>query len=503
MIVKCLQVKPLFQQNNFLSVDTVASHFRFVPLVVVLLLILPTSLSSQADELPTLGNASSNLISIEQEKKLGEAWLRSLRRQVSTFDHPIIEAYFAQTVYNLAPHSEVLDKDFRFVVVDSKALNAFAVPGSIIGINAGLFLHAVSEQEFVSVLAHELAHISQRHYARRLEQQRVSTPLALAGILTSVVIAATAGSEAGMAALASTQAMSVEAQLGFSRQNEEEADRLGIVTLYKSGYDPRAMPMMFERMYRQTRLQGENLPEYLSTHPLSENRIADTRNRATQYPVKPYRDNIEYHICKSIIINHYADSPAAAEKYFNSLIEKGNTSQISGARYGLALALLSSAPEQALSIFNSLLEEYPGHISIALAKAEAEYTAGNVEQASAQLEKLYQRNPSNYPISIKLAEFYMEVLRYAQAEAVLEQVVRNRPDSSLAWYQLAEIYGKTGKIQNVHMARAEYFVLTNRLDNSIEQLNLAKTKSKGDSQKQAVINKRLEEIRKLKEDSPF
>lgn len=456
-----------------------------------------------ADELPTLGNASSSLISIEQEKKLGEAWLRSLRRQVSTFDHPIVEAYFAQTVYNLAPHSEVQDKDFRFVIVDSKALNAFAVPGSIIGINAGLFLHAVSEQEFVSVLAHELAHISQRHYARRLQQQRVSTPLALAGILTSVVLAATAGSEAGMAALASTQALNAESQLGFSRQNEEEADRLGIVTLYKSGYDPRAMPMMFERMYRQTRLQGENLPEYLSTHPLSENRIADTRNRATQYPLKPYQDNIEYHICKSIIINHYADSPAAAAKYFNSLIEKGNTSQIDGATYGLALALSSSDPERALGLFNDLLKKHPGHISIALGKAEAEFSNGNIEQAYAQLEKLYQRNPSNYPISIKLAEFYMELRRYTQAESVLEQLVRVRPDRPLAWYQLAEIYGKTGKIENVHMARAEYFVLTNRLDSSIEQLELAKTKSKGDSHKQAVVKQRLEEVRKLKEDSPF
>ncbi|WP_156502295.1 M48 family metalloprotease, partial [Oleiphilus sp. HI0067] len=137
------------------------------------------SLSVQANEseLPSFGNASSTIISIEQERELGTAWLSALRGQVRTYEQPSVEEYLEQLVYSLAPNSTVADKSFRFVILNSPELNAFAVPGSVIGINAGLFLHAANEQEFASVLAHELAHLSQRHYARRLQKQELSTPL--------------------------------------------------------------------------------------------------------------------------------------------------------------------------------------------------------------------------------------------------------------------------------------------------------------------------------------
>ena len=317
------------------------------PLVSILIVIgfIPQQ-SLASTELPEIGNNSSRLVSIKQERILGKAWLRALLRQANTYDEPIVNAYLSDLVYSLAPSSSVIDKDFSFVILDSKVLNAFAVPGSVIGVNAGLFIHAVTEQEFASVIGHELAHVSQRHYARRLEEQQKSTPLQFVGLLASVLIAATAGSDAGFAALASSQALSIEKQLKYSRQNEEEADRIGIATVYDAGYDPRAMPVMFERMFRQARIQGNQPPEYLSTHPLSEKRIADTRNRAVQYPRRIYADNIEYHISQSLIINHYADSNGAAQKYFKSVIENGNSVQIYGAQFGLAVAMLSSNPKE-------------------------------------------------------------------------------------------------------------------------------------------------------------
>ncbi len=471
-------------------------------LLLSLLLLFP-ALGYPNQNLPSLGNASSSMISIEQEKSLGRAWLRQLRRHVNTFDNPIIEAYLSQTVYNLAPHSEVIDRDFRFVVVDSQALNAFAVPGSIIGINTGLFLHAYTEQEFTSVLAHELAHISQRHYARRLEKQKVSVPLALTGFLASVVIAATAGSEAGIAALASTQALSAENALAFSRLNEEEADRLGIVTLYESGYDPRAMPTMFERMYRQTRLQGYSMPEYLSTHPLSENRIADTRNRATQYPRGNYSDSIEYHVCKGLIINYYADSDVSAKQYFESLLSKGNARQIDGAKFGLAVALIKSDTRQSIALLDELLNRYPQHISITLTKAQALYAAGDISAASELFTTLSARNPNNYPISIMSAEHFMNINQHEKAEALLTSLVKEKTESPLAWYLLAETQGKTGNIVGLHISRAEYFFLEDKLTSAIKQLELAKGKNQDDPQRKSVIEKRLEDMRKLKNNSPL
>ena len=457
----------------------------------------------QPNELPSLGNASSEAISLDNEKRLGAAWLRSLLGQVDTFEHPIVENYLSELVYSLAPNSSVVDREFSFVILDSKALNAFAVPGSVIGVNAGLFIHALSEQEFASVMAHELAHIGQRHYARRLEKQKTATPLTFAGILASVVIAATAGSEAGVAALASTQAFAAENQLSFSRQNEEEADRIGIATMFESGYDPRAMPVMFERMYRQTRIQGVQLPEYLSTHPLSENRISDTRNRATQYPRRAYKDSIEYHISRAIIINHYADTTLAAQQYFDSLLKQGNTINQVGAQYGLAISHLDTAPERSEAILNELLARHPNQISIQLGLSKALFNQGKYEQSKSLLEKLLARNPNNYPILVYLAENQMAQENYSRAQALLTDLSRTHPSKTSVWYLLAEVSGKNKDIPEVHRARAEYFFLRNRLDQAAEQLELAIKKTEDGASIRSLLEKRLEEIAELKRNPIF
>jgi len=454
-------------------------------------------------KLPSIGNTSSTLVSIEQERKLGEAWLRSLRGQVNTFNNAITEEYLSQLIYSLAPYSSVIDRNFSLVMIDSPALNAFAVPGSIIGVNAGLFVHAFSEQEFASVLAHELAHLGQRHYARQLEQQQISTPLTLAGILASVVIAATTGSDAGLAALAATQAASAEQQLSFSRQNEQEADRLGITTLYSAGYNPRAMPVMFERMFKKSRLQGNAIPEYLSTHPLSESRISDTRNRATQYKHRNYADNIEYHISKNMIISDYAESKKSATTYFNSIITKGNTSQIDAAKFGLAYASLKHKPKKAIEILEKLIEKTPNRISFLVTYAKALHYNKQSKLAIKTLKTALERNPDNYPILDTLAELYLETNLIQESEKTLKTLVRLQQQNPRLWYDLAEVHGLAGNIIDLHRARAEYFFLTNRLENAIKQLKIAMQKSKDKNQSITLIQKRMDEIYWVKNNPVF
>jgi len=445
-------------------------------------------------ELPTIGHTSSTLVSIEQERKLGEAWLRSLRGQVKTFNNPVIEEYLTQLIYTLAPYSNVVDRDFSLVMVDSPTLNAFAVPGSVVGVNAGLFIHAYSEQEFTSVIAHELAHLGQRHYARQLEQQAISTPLTLAGILASVVIAATTGSDAGIAALAATQALSAENQLGFSRQNEQEADRLGIVTMYSAGFNPREMPVMFERMYRQTRLQGGSIPEYLSTHPLSESRISDTKNRAIQYELRQYSDNIEYHISKNMIISEYSESKKSASDYFNSIIIKGNTLQVDAANFGLAYAKLQNSPDESIKILEKLIEKDPHRISFIVTYAKALNYDKQSKLSIKTLNTALERNPDNYPILDTLAEVYLANDLIQESEQSLKTLVRKYPLNPRLWYVLAEVHGLAGNIVDLHRARAEYFFLTNRMDNAIKQLKLAMQKSKDNQQDISLIQKRMDEV---------
>jgi predicted Zn-dependent protease len=181
--------------------------------------------SAAIQELPELGDSTSGIVSLDQERKLGQSFLRSLRAQAPTISDPVLKDYLEYLIYRLAEHSQLQDRRLDLVILDSRQLNAFAVPGGVVGVNLGLFMHAETQNEFSAILAHELAHISQRHYARSVENARKSAVPALAGLLASVVLMATTGGDAGLAALSASQGMSEQMKLSFSRSREAEADR--------------------------------------------------------------------------------------------------------------------------------------------------------------------------------------------------------------------------------------------------------------------------------------
>ena len=232
--------------------------------------------------LPVLGDSVSGTISTQQEYEFGRELLRQIRRETPMLDDPLMMEYIISLTYKLAVKSELRDHRLEFVLIDNEILNAFAAPGGIVGVNAGLFLFAENEGQFASVLAHELAHISQRHYARSVQEAQKSALPSVAGLLASLIIASTVGGDAGQAALMTTQAVGQENRLRYSRSNEQEADRIGIRTLYNAGFDPNDMAGMFEQMMRMQSF-SRRLPEFLSTHPLDENRIADSKKPLQWY----------------------------------------------------------------------------------------------------------------------------------------------------------------------------------------------------------------------------
>ncbi|WP_225318311.1 M48 family metallopeptidase [Cellvibrio sp. KY-YJ-3] len=237
---------------------TLTAKRLLAPLGVASLLVsslLINPFASHAEiELPNLGDTSSIMISPVQEKILGQRWLRAYRSQVPTSSDPLIIDYLEQLFARLLPHSQLDDKRIDLVVAQNNTLNAFAVPGNIIGVHTGLLNYAKTENQLAAVLAHEMGHLSQRHYARRLEQQKNMMMPMLAGMLAGLVLAANSNSDAGVAAIMGTQAAAQQASLAFSRQNEQEADRIGMQTMIQAGLDPHAAADMFEEMVRANRL---------------------------------------------------------------------------------------------------------------------------------------------------------------------------------------------------------------------------------------------------------
>lgn len=446
----------------------------YVLLMLTLALPFWPSAANANSSLPSLGDSSSGLIGYHQERQLGQAWLRSLRKKAPIINDPLLEDYYESLVYRLAPNADLSHRDFLLVIIDSPTINAFAVPGGIIGIHSGLLINALNEQQFAAVIAHELAHLSQRHYARSLEKSQNDTPLRLAGLLASIVIAATAGGEAGMAALATTQAASIQSQLNYSRQNEQEADRIGIQTLYYSNFDPQAMPEMFEQMQRESRLYGNRPPEYLSTHPITESRIADSKNRADQYPNKTITENFEYALMRSRAIALSFDNSQQAVNHFRGQIHQGNTPNEIATRYGLVVALLNNREgESALSEVEQLLQSLPDRITFIAAKAEALSLESRTQEAIDLLEKHLKFSPGNYPLTWQLAVESNKSKDFKTAARILEQLTRDKPNNPKIWYSLSENYGQLGDVVNVHRSLAEFYALNGDYKTALLQLKQA------------------------------
>ena len=207
--------------------------FSLIRLFLICSVMLSPSSRAVTEDLkiPNLGESSTSLFSADYEYQLGRMWLRSFRGQAPLLNDPLMHSYLENLVFELVQHSELQDRRIELVIVDNPTINAFAVPGGVIGVHSGLFQYAETEDEFATVMAHEIAHLSQRHFSRRMELAQEQGPMQLAGLLAGVLLAATVGTDAGLAAMTTAQGLAQDAQLRYSRANEAEADRVGLRTL--------------------------------------------------------------------------------------------------------------------------------------------------------------------------------------------------------------------------------------------------------------------------------
>ena len=457
------------------------SRFFFSLLASILLTILLTLASAPGvsfaavkrgpTDLPSLGDASSRTISPELERKIGESFLKQLHAQVKTSDDPILKYFIERQLVDLAQYSDLREGIMSVIVVDNPNINAFAAPGGVVGINLGLLLYAQDVHEYASVIAHELAHLSQRHFARGVEEQRSQTIPMIASLIAAIIIGAAGGGDAALAALGSAQAAAQAGALRFSRERETEADRVGFNTLVRASHDPSAMSRMFERMQRAYRFTRKP-PEFLLTHPLSETRIADARNQALDIPRGNYQDSVDYQLMRTRAEVHYQKNPAQGISIYRNKL-RDNPVDIA-ANYGLALSLSrNDEHDEALRRVQELLVLNAQSILYQAAYADLLIAADKLDHAREILSHNLVLNPDNAPLSALYAKALKESELHAEAEAVLERQSQIRPNDVDVWYNLAETAGLAGNITGVHLARAEYFYLHGAYHRSIQHLEYA------------------------------
>ncbi len=472
----------------------------FISLLFTLTTISGNSLAADI-ELPSLGDTTSGIISQQQEYELGRSWLRAYRSRVPVHDDPQLLHYLEQLTFKLSRYSQLKDHRLELLLINNANINAFAVPGGILGIHTGLLRYAESEDQLATVIAHELAHLSQRHFARQVESQQELSVATMAGLLASLILAATVSSDAGLAAMSATQAAALESALRYSRSNEQEADRIGMATLYDAGMNPAAASEMFEKMMQTTRYTGQKPPEFLMTHPLTEKRIADTANRIAQYPARQYPANPTYHLMRVRAQVAIDKNPRLSIRRYRSELQ-GQSLSREASRYGLALAQIAAGEhENARANINKLLASATNNLHYKMAEIVNEREAGNRQLAIAKANQLIQGHPNYYPLSLAQAENYLAANQYESSESILTDLSRSRAHDPKIWYLLAEVRGLAGDIAGLHKARAEYYMLNGVFDKAREQLGYAARLASQDHKESAIIAQRLRELGKMEREA--
>jgi len=448
-------------------------------------------------DLPLLGDSSSALVSLETEARIGASFLQQIRAALPLSSDPLLKYYTDVQLRRLTQYSELRDGILSVVLINDDQINAFAAPGGVVGINMGLYLHAQDVHEYSSVVAHELAHLSQRHFARGLEQQRNMTIPTLASLVAAIALGAIAGSDAGLAAISTSQAAAINSQLRYSRAREQEADRVGLNTLVNSGMDPNGMARMFDRMRRAFRFT-KRPPEFLLTHPVTESRISDARNQIARKPLEDsYEDSAEYQMMRARVILHFANSPEEALRLFEKRLREEPENE--GARYGMAISLSASEQhDQALKALQPLRENQPNRLLVTATHAELLLNAGVSDEALNLLARQLVLNPDNIALSMLYARGLVNEERYEEAEFLLERLSRVHDDDSQVWYELAEVAGKAGSIIAVHRARAEFFALHGAYARAVNHLEYARgLVDPKNFQLMARLDARLTDIREI------
>jgi len=453
------------------------------------------AVAAQDTALPDFGSPADAVLSRTQETQLGRSVMAQLRNAGAVMEDPQLNEYIQTLGARLAGHANDGDQRFQFFLMDEPAINAFALPGGYIGVNAGLILASETESELAGVLAHEVAHVTQRHIARAIYDNQRNSMLSMATMLAAILLGAGSGMEgdAVQGLISASQAAAIQRQINFTRANEHEADRVGMSTLSSAGFDPAAMSSFFEKLARRYGLAAQRVPAILQTHPVTSERIAEARARARQLPAVELTDSMSYGMVKARLHVLQAPTAEAAHAIFKTRLDAQSLAPAD--RYGMALSLSQlGRDDEAERILRELVEEYPGVIGFRIGQAEALARSSLGTLALETYVEAVDLFPRNVPLTISYAEALIAAGKPATAHKLLLDLLNNVPPTPEQIRLIARAANAEGDIGNAHHYMSEYYVQIGNLPLAITQLRMAMESPNVNSVDQARYQARLKQL---------
>jgi len=456
--------------------------------LVLLLTGLTLAVLSPAAEinLPDIGSPADATLSKNDEARLGRAIMAQIRKMGQVVEDPLITEYVNEIGHRIAAQANNDGlHDFSFFVIEDPVINAFALPGGFIGVHTGLLEATRNEDELAGVLAHEVAHVTQRHIARSIHSGQRQSMMSMA-IMLGAILAAVAGADgdAVQGAIAVAQGTAAQQQINFTRSNEYEADRVGIEALARAGFDPQGMASFFEVISRSNTPMEYRTPEFLRTHPVSSARIAESRNRARNYPPVHTNDTVNYGIARARILVASQDTPEEAVRYFE---REPYEYQSDVERYGRAIAYLNDGRNSdANRIFEELANREPEVIAYHIGLADAQLAMEAIDESVATFERARELFPRNVPLVIHYAEALLKLGHADKAHEILLDLLNNVPPTPEQVRLIARAAIDAGEIAEAHYYMAEYRLMIGDLIGGVNFL------------RQALRVPELEEIQRIR-----
>ncbi|NDU86037.1 MAG: M48 family metallopeptidase [Ferrovum sp.] len=448
-----------------------------------------------AFELPDLGDSSSSALSSKDEMALGRQVMQEIRADPAYFNDPETVDFVSSVGHRLLAVSDDLGDQhhFEFFVLEDPTLNAFALPGGFIGVHTGLIEAADNESELASVLAHEISHVTQHHIARAMEAQNQNLPLTLAA-MAAAILAARSSPDGAMGGVVGAQAGMIQAQLNFSRDNEREADRLGIRRLLKTNYDPKAMATFFTKLGRYGRFY-EGAPAFLQTHPLTTERLAEIQDRLQSVPYRQVQDGPDFALIKARI-QALVGTPHEAMESFMGHEYDINQPEERPLLYGKAVALWRNGQySEAQALLEQVREKSAPNALFDSLRAQIVLDEGHGHQAL----ELYQRGLQHYPDQRALIYGYIQALILVRQpeqalRTIADRLLLTSSDARLYEFQ-SQAYAMQNHQMSSHEALAHAYLLLDNPSAAMEQLQIALRAGDGDFYQKSQVESTLRDVK--------
>jgi len=481
----------------------------------------PTKVNSQ---LASMDNGQA-LIDTEQNRQVGEWALRQINGNAALIKDPWLQQSLEQIVWQINAVAG-LNAPMGLVIINDKQINAFAVPSGLIGINVGLLDKAKSLDEIVSVVAHEIAHVSQRHYQHRNDEKTKQLLMQAGGLLAGVAASKVGDGDAAAAVMLGSQAMSANAAASYSRGQEREADRIGMQIMNQAGYDVNAMPSFFATLDQQNPVKSNTLiPSFILSHPLTADRISEARARVATYK-RDSQANMASNRYQSIQQqrSQLFEQIQWRARYYGYLVNKADLEQGAKTSKGAKLALINyyldnGQPKAA----QGLMQDFDKDINT-LANPLAVMTfshlaaqQGNVDVAIAKLQQLASVYPERTDVPRYLSDIYLKYRPTAESGqkvlALLQPLSKQNPRDVMVWdrlQQASQLLAKhrSGDEQLIHRIntlryRAYAELWRNELKDAVTSLTQAKSLAKQLPSNQSLLALLNQQINQVQDANQF